>query len=120
QVDPVAVVLASFVGRVRRLVMDRAGVVIELGRRQRLFTGSSREAALLQGSRCCWPGCGRPRTQIDHTLEWSQDGLTDPVNAGPMCGRHNLIKQQLGYTVWRDEHGRWHTYRPDGTEIVAA
>ncbi|MGI9031983.1 MAG: hypothetical protein ACR2HP_18670, partial [Ilumatobacteraceae bacterium] len=42
QVDPVAVVLASFVGRVRRLVMDRAGVVIELGRRQRLFTGSSR------------------------------------------------------------------------------
>ena len=119
QLDPVAVVLASLLGRVRRVVIDRTGVVIQMGRKQRLFTGSAREAALLQGSRCSWPGCGRPRTQIDHTLEWSHDGLTDPLNAGPTCARHNLIKNN-GFTVWRDDRGRWHTQRPDGAEIVAA
>lgn len=119
QVDPAAVVAASLLGRVRRVVMDRAGVVIAMGRKQRLFTGSAREAALLQGTRCFWPGCGRRRTQIDHTVDWSLLGSTDPANAGPGCERHNLFKNR-GYTVWRDEHGRWHTQRPDGTEIVAA
>ena len=90
-----------------------------LGRKQRLFTGSAREAALLQGTRCFWPGCGRPRTHIDHTIDWQHHGPTDPANAGPGCPRHNRHKNH-GYTVWRDEHGRWHTIRPDDTEINAA
>ncbi len=119
QVDPAAAVMASLVGHVRRVVINRAGVVIELGRRSRLFTGSAREAAKLQGARCFWPGCGRPRTHIDHTVEWALDGLTDPANAGPGCARHNIHKN-TGYTVWRDAEGRWHTQRPDGTEITAA
>jgi hypothetical protein len=119
QLDPADVVIASLVGHVRRVVMNRAGVVIEMGRKSRLFTGSAREAAKLQGSRCLWPGCGRPRTQIDHSTDWSHRGPTDPANAGPECGRHNRFKNR-GYTVWRDERGRWHTYRPDGTEIIAA
>lgn len=118
-VDPADAVAASLVGYVRRVVMDRAGVVIELGRKQRLFTGSARQAAFLQGERCFWPGCGRRRTDIDHTVAWSADGVTDPVNAGPGCARHNQFKRR-GYTVWRDETGRWHTSRPDGTEIEAA
>jgi hypothetical protein len=117
--DPADVVMASLIGHVRRVVMNRAGVVIEMGRKSRLFTGSAREAAKLQGTRCLWPGCGRPRTQIDHSTDWAHRGPTDPANAGPGCGRHNRFKNR-GYTVWRDERGRWHTYRPDGTEIVAA
>jgi len=119
QLDPADVVIASLVGHVRRVVMNRAGVVIEMGHKSRLFTGSAREAAKLQGTRCLWPGCGRPRTQIDHSTDWAHHGPTDPANAGPECGRHNRFKNR-GYTVQRDQHGRWHTYRPDGTEITAA
>lgn len=119
QLDPAAAVMTSLIGRVRRAVMNSAGVTIELGRLSRLFTGAAREAAKLQGSRCFWPGCGRPRTQIDHSLDWSHNGRTDPANAGPACDRHNLHKNH-GFSVHRDEHGRWHTYRPDGTEITAA
>ncbi len=59
------------------------------------------------------------RTNIDHTRDWQFEGLTDPANAGPMCARHDLHKNH-GFTVWRDAHGRWHTQRPDGTEIEAA
>ena len=119
RLDPVAVVAVSFAGSVRRVVMGAPGVVIDLGRKRRLFTGSAREAAKLQGSRCSWPGCGRPRTQIDHTIGWAAGGPTDPANSGPMCDRHNLVKN-LGFTVWRDEFGRWHVSRPNGTEIAAA
>lgn len=119
-VDPADVVAASITGHVRRVVMDRAGVVVEMGRRQRLFTGSARTAAMLQGRRCLWPGCGRDhRTHIDHTTDWQHSGGTSPHNAGPLCPHHNRYKSH-GYRVRRDEHGRWHTYHPDGTEIVAA
>jgi hypothetical protein len=33
-----------------------------------------------------------------------------------LCGWHNRFKTR-GYTTHRDQHGHWHHYRPDGTEI---
>jgi len=33
------------------------------------------------------------------------------------CPRHNRWKQQRGFRTQRDPTGRWHTYRPDGSEI---
>ena len=122
--DPVAVALHAVLGHVRRVVIGGDGVIIDLGRRQRLFRGSARHAALLQGvldrnGRCLWPGCGRHHhCQIDHTSEWSDDGSTDVANSGIVCGHHNVFKTR-GYTCRRDPNGRWHTYRPDHTEIVA-
>ena len=52
-------------------------------------------------------------------MAWFDQGVTNPANSGPTCGHHNRFKTR-GYTTRRDPHGRWHTYRPDGTEIVAA
>lgn len=118
-IDPFTVLAAALVGHVRRVVMNAQSVVINQGRTQRLFRGSARIAALLQGLRCTWPGCGRSiRIHVDHVEEWQDDGLTDQSNAGRECNPHNLIKT-TGYRVVRDEQGRWHTYRPDGTEIAA-
>ena len=118
-VDPFTALAAAVVGHVRRVVMNAQGVVIDMGRKERLYRGSARTAALFQGLRCSWPGCGRStRIHIDHRDEWHDDGCTDQVNAGPECSHHNQIKTH-GYHVTRDEHGRWHTYRPDGTEITA-
>ena len=31
---------------------------------------------------------------------------------------HHSRRKEHGYVVWRDPAGRWHTYRPDGTEIL--
>jgi hypothetical protein len=68
---------ALLVGAVRRVVIDSAGTVIDLGRRRRCFTGSARDAALLQaavadrgGTSCLWAGCDNPRHQIDHRQPW--------------------------------------------------
>src|SRR5690606_35961126 len=59
-VDPADAVINALTGHVRRVVAGTDGVVIDLGRRARLFTGSSREAAFLQAAidghdRCLWP-----------------------------------------------------------------
>jgi Domain of unknown function (DUF222) len=119
-VDPVDMLAAALTGHVRRVVMDSAGVVIDLGRRSRLFTGGSRDAVLLGDRWCLWPGCDNRsgRCQTDHTTPWARDGPTRPGNGGPACGRHNLWKQRHGYITTRDPTGQWHTYRPDGTEIT--
>jgi hypothetical protein len=117
-VPPGDVMAAMMWGQVRRVVVDSAGVVINMGRRRRLFTGNARQAVLLQSSRCVVAGCAAPirRCQADHLTEWGHHGLTDGANGAPICGRHNRLKNS-GYRVHRDHDGFWHTYRPDGTEI---
>ena len=111
-------VIASFLGYVRRVVVDSSGRVVDLGRKRR-FTGAAREAVLLDGRRCLWPGCGRAssRNQIDHTHEHARGGMTAPDNGGPACGRHNRLKSH-GYSAHRDTNGTWHVHRPDGTELT--
>lgn len=119
QIDPQHLLAAVLVGQLRRVVVDSAGVVTDLGRRSRLFRGGARQAVLLGGGRCLWPGCEQPagRCQTDHTDEWSRhSGPTRPQNGGLTCPHHNRHKSR-GYTVRRDSAGQWHTYRPDGSEL---
>jgi hypothetical protein len=99
-------------------VVDSAGVVVEVGRRQRLFTGSLRDAVMLASPRCVWPGCHRPTSQCqaDHMTPHLDDGPTNTRNGAPLCGHHNRWKTR-GYTTHRDSDGHWHHHRPDGTEI---
>jgi hypothetical protein len=101
-----------------RVVFDSAGVVVNLGRKSRLFTGAARDAVRLQDPHCTLAGClvrGRD-CHADHVHAWSQGGRTEARNGAMACGGHNRRKNQ-GYTTRRDDGGRWHTYRPDGTEI---
>jgi hypothetical protein len=120
-VDPREVVAAALVGQVRRIVVNAAGVVVNAGRRQRLFRGPMRDAILATNHRCTWPGCdlAARQSQIDHATPFGERerGPTDADNANVLCGRHNRLKQR-GYRTWRDAEGQWHTVRPDGTEIA--
>lgn len=115
---PSVVLAAMLVGRIRRVVYGADGVVIDLGRRARLFRGGAREAVLLAHLRCLWPGCTVPAglCHTDHVDEWSRDGTTSPANGATLCSHHNRYKNR-GYTLHRDPHGAWHVHRPDGTEI---
>ncbi len=110
--------VAALIGQIRRVVVDSAGRVVDLGRRSRLFTGAAREAVLLAGDRCCWPGCGRHGPQIDHLNPWARaGGVTSPLNGAPLCGRHNRYKHLAGTTTSRRADG-WHHHRLDDTEIA--
>ena len=117
QLDPMDVLVAAAVGHVRRVVIDSAGVVIDLGRKQRLFTGPLREILLALARHCFEPGCHHSPREVDHVLPYSQAGPTNSRNGGPACGHHNRWRSRHGYTVRRGQHGHWHHYRPDGTEV---
>lgn len=118
-VAPADVVQAMFHGRIRRVVFDTGGVVVDAGRLRRLFDGAMRQLVLLHSPTCLFPGCDRPATwcEADHHQPWQHGGSTATSNGGPMCARHNQLRN-AGYTVWRDPNGRYHTYHPDGTEIA--
>jgi hypothetical protein len=115
--DPTEAFATALVTKIRRVVVDSSGVVIDMGR-ARFFTGGARLAVQLGDSSCPWPGCAVPvtRCEVDHTVDHSKGGHTEPHNGGPFCGKHNRWKQK-GFAVWRDPIGVWHTYRPDGSEI---
>jgi hypothetical protein len=115
---PSHILAAALIGHVRRVVLDRKGVITDLGRRSRLFTGPLRDAILFTQRRCIHPGCERPvgQCEADHTLPFSNAGPTNAANGGPLCSHHNRWKNR-GFRTVRDPEGRWHTYRPDGSEI---
>ena len=118
---PAEVLAAALVGHVRRVVLDGRGTVIDLGTRRRLFTGSARDAALLQallrgpgGLRCLWPGCDAHGgcLQVDHRQPAARGGPTEPGNSDAYCGFHNRTKER-GYRPERGPDGRWVIHRPD-------
>ena len=107
-------------GWVRRVLVNSAGVVTDLGRRTRLFTGAAREAAKLLAASCEYLGCIVPATyaQVDHIAEWERDhGATNPTNAAVGCGRHNRWKH-FCLQARRDIHGQMQFQRPDGTWLT--
>lgn len=118
-VPPATILAAMWHHHVRRVVLDSASVVVDMGRRQRLFTGAARDAVMLTSNHCINPGCNVPVTacQGSHVTDWHHRGPTAPHNGAPECGHHNRLHNQ-GFTVRRDPNGHWHTYRPDGTELT--
>ncbi len=116
-IDPADAVIAALMGHVRRVVVGSDGVIIDLGRSSRLFTGKARTAVQLLKRACWWLGCIATGRQCDHLTPWADHGPTTPRNGEPACGRHNRWRN-LGFGVRRDEHGDLHVYRPDGTEIT--
>lgn len=124
---PPDVLAAAMVGYVRRVVVDAAGTVIDLGRRRRLFTGSSRAAAMLQaflrapgrGLGCGWPGCDGDGRHVDHRRAAAAGGHTNVDNSDLYCGSHNRLKE-CGFTPVRAADGTWTIYRPDGGQITPA
>ena len=118
---PHDVLRAALAGHVRRVVVDAQSVVIDMGRKARLFTGPAREAAKLLVRRCDHAGCDLPEDfcEVDHVVEWVDLGTTDQINAGVDCGHCNREKHRKKLTRRRSVHGQVFTIRPDGTIILS-
>ena len=134
--DPTEAFANSVLNKIRRVVVDAKGVVVDMGT-ARLFTGLARDAVRITGRECFWPGCWMPATQCetDHLHDHAKGGRTNPGNGAPGCGRHNRWRevrlaslrlcepnhQRSRHAscnrVHRDDQGRIRTYRPDETEI---
>ena len=118
-IDPFDAIVASMIGQVRRVVMSSPSTVIDLGRKSRLFTGSSREAIFLRRRKCIWPGCSALTCEADHRTPWSEGGTTSPDNGDPLCRKHNRYKATAGYTTTINHAtGMTHVHTSEGRELV--
>ena len=106
-------------GNVTRIVIGPEGQPLDLGRDKRITPPHLRRAVEQRDWHCIFAGCHAPSYWCDvhHLVHWADDGETCLDNLALLCERHHT-KVHHGFTVVRDAGGRWHTYRPDGTEIL--
>ncbi len=106
-------------GNISRVVMGPEGQILDHGRSRRIVPPGLRRAVEVRDRHCVFTGCEAPTHWCDvhHVQEWVLDeGETSLENSALLCERHHG-KVHSGFTIERDPDGRWHTYRPDGTEI---
>jgi hypothetical protein len=102
------------------IVLGAEGQPLDMGRTRRGVPPHLRRAVEARDRGCIFAGCHAPTHWCDvhHVREWLADhGETSLENSALLCERHHT-KVHHGYRVRRDPAGRWHTYRPDGTEIL--
>ncbi len=100
----------------RRVVFDRRGVPIDVGRRYRTGTDCQWAAITAMHSTCTWDGCDRPITwcQLHHIQEWEHGGPTDLDNLIPLCSRHHHQVHEGKWTVRLHADRSLQIYQPDG------
>jgi 5-methylcytosine-specific restriction endonuclease McrA len=76
---------------IERIVFDSPSRVIDVGRRERFFTGALRHAIEIRDRHCQHDGCTVPAEycQIDHKTPYTQGGETSEANGRAHCGVHN-------------------------------
>lgn len=83
-------------------VLGGTGKVLDLGRKQRLFTPAQREAHAVQHATCQAEGCPVPSawTEAHHKNEpWSEGGTTDLDDLAFLCGFHHQRAHDPTYEV---------------------
>ncbi|RBY91914.1 endonuclease [Blastococcus sp. TF02-8] len=105
-------------GNVTRIVIGPEGQPLDLGRSHRVVPHHLRRAVEARDGHCIFTGCDAPTHWCDvhHVIHWADGGDTSLGNSALLCERHHT-KVHHGFSIERDTRGRWHTYRPDGTEI---
>ena len=107
-------------GEITRVVIGPESQPLDLGRDKRITPPHLRRAVEIRDITCVFAGCSAPHHWCDvhHVLEWhADDGPTSLENSGLLCERHHT-QVHHGFRIERDPDGTWHTYRPDGTEIM--
>jgi Domain of unknown function (DUF222)/HNH endonuclease len=83
------------------VVLDTAGIPIDVGRARRPYTGAVRTAVALRDGGCAFPGCDRPIRwcHVHHITPWSAGGGTDRDNGVALCGYHHRLMHHSGWQV---------------------
>lgn len=87
---------------IERIVFASPSRVIDVGVRQRFFTGATRRAIEVRDRHCQHPSsCDVPaeRCEINHKIPYTHGGLTTQSNGECQCRTHNL-------ELWNRDHQR--------------
>jgi hypothetical protein len=83
-------------GDIERIIFDGPSQVIDVGVRERFFTGALRRAIEVRDRHCTHAsGCNVPAEdcQIDHKIRYTDGGLTVQDNGRCHCKTHNLQRE---------------------------
>ena len=100
----------------RRVVLDRNHVPIEVGRARRTASESQWAAIKAVHTSCAWAGCQAPIgwCQAHHIHEWERGGPTDLCNLVPLCSRHHHRVHEGRWTITMASDRSLRLHRPDG------
>ncbi len=101
---------------IRKVVINRNGVPIDVGRQHRTATEGQWAALRALYSTCAWYGCDRPIgwCQAHHLDTWEDLGLTDMDNLVPLCSRHHHLVHEGRWRIALLADRALRHYRPDG------
>jgi hypothetical protein len=106
---------------VSRILTGPNSLPTDVGREQRTAPAGIRRAVEARDLQCVFTGCSAPPAWCDihHVDHWAWGGETSCDNGALICERHHTAVHEGGFRVARDPGTAvWHTYRPDGTEIL--
>ena len=123
---PVAVARVACDAQLTALLLDEHGVVVDLGRTRRLFSGQQRRVLAVRDGGCRFPGCDRPPAHADahHVISWLDGGPTDLANAMLLCRHHHRHVHEGGWTLTIDDpdrgtHGPVRVTGPHGQQLTS-
>jgi hypothetical protein len=93
-------------GDIERIIFDGPSRVIDVGVRQRFFTGALRRAIEVRDRHCQHPsGCDVPAEdcQIDHKIRYTDGGPTTQDNGRCHCATHNRGRENHPEHEQRDQ-----------------
>ncbi|MBS3179810.1 MULTISPECIES: HNH endonuclease signature motif containing protein [unclassified Pseudoclavibacter] len=78
-------------GFIRVATRSSTGEILDLGRKQRLFTTAQRRAIAIRDRQCRAPGCSAPVRwcEVHHAQPWSEGGPTDAKHGILLCSFHH-------------------------------
>jgi len=86
---------------IHRLVLDPAGLPLDVGRSTRTIPKQLRIALNQRDQGCCYPGCERPPgwTEAHHVVPWAHGGSTTLDNLILTCRRHHSMIHDTEHTI---------------------
>lgn len=107
---------------VARVITGPNGLPLDVGREQRTAGAAIRRGIEIRDGHCVFACCDvLPEwCDVHHVIHWAHGGPTSCDNGALLCERHHTSCHEGGFSIRRDPGtGRWHTYRPDGSEILS-
>jgi hypothetical protein len=90
---------------ITRIVLDADSVPLDVGRTQRVFTGSQRRAVIARDRQCAWPDCHIHArwSDVHHIAWWERDtGPTSVDNGILLCNYHHHEVHRQDLTITRN------------------
>jgi hypothetical protein len=102
------------------LVLNGAGMPLDIGRSQRLASAAQRRALEATHDTCAFDGCAVAfhACQIHHIDYWERGGPTDLENMVPLCSKHHHAAHEGGWTLTLKPGTRQLNARPPNTVFV--